>query len=33
MLGFFINGRFINGALPLETFEEQINEILQEAGR
>ena len=31
--GFFVNGRFINGALPLETFEEVIDEILQEAGR
>lgn len=31
--GFFVNGRFIYGALPLGTFEGVINEILQEAGR
>ncbi|MCH7638576.1 MAG: thioredoxin domain-containing protein [Bacteroidetes bacterium] len=31
--GFFVNGHFINGALPLETFEELIDEILEEAGR
>jgi len=31
--GFFVNGHFINGALPLETFEEVIDEILLEAGQ
>lgn len=30
--GFFVNGRFINGAVPLETFEVVIDEILQEVG-
>ena len=28
--GFFVNGHFLNGAQPLETFEELINEIKQE---
>ena len=31
--GFFINGRFVNGAQPLETFEEVIEEVLQDADR
>ena len=29
---FFINGRFINGALPYEKFKEVIDEELQSAG-
>ncbi len=28
--GFFVNGHFLNGAQPLETFEELINEIMEE---
>ena len=29
--GFFVNGHFLNGAQPLETFEELINQIKEEA--
>ena len=31
--GFFVNGNFLNGAQPLETFEELINEIKEEAAQ
>ena len=31
--GFFVNGHFINGAQPLNTFEELIEGILEEGGR
>ncbi len=31
--GFFINGQFLYGALPLEAFEVLIEGILEEGGR